>query len=78
MQKKERAIYRYVASIIVVCLVLCSSFCNRRQGREGDTQGRREETSVPKLGSRQSRHKSTCGQRNVPRGLSKEEGIWRT
>ena len=66
MQKKERAIYRYVASIIVVCLLSCSSFCNRRQAREGETQGRREETSVPELWGRQSRQKSTCGQGNVP------------
>lgn len=81
MQKKERAIYRYVASINCcvfgfVFLLLQQETGERR--REGDTQGRREETSVPELWSRQSRPKSTCGQRNVPRGLSKEEGIWRT
>lgn len=42
MQKKERVIYSYVASIIVVCVLSCSSFCNRRQGREGEKEKHRE------------------------------------
>ena len=38
MQKKDRAIYRYFASIIVACVRLCSSFCTRRRERGQDKE----------------------------------------